>query len=239
MENYDYTSDDLTADQVVNRIISLHEEINFNWKDSSGWAPVRAAEILGKSRLDRSESLARTLRLWIEPPKDVRERDARLILAWANLGALLEGTLKVFLAIYVETYLQNIVEAQASVTEDGKLQERVFRLLWDESKREAKEPGILELDVLRQFFCRRVWNRCPECKDRNKFQGVRCVATTCDRKRKDDWLLEVQQLRNAIHAFTDRPIGTPDEFNKQLRKYHIFATDLFSRLPEPPTSEPW
>ena len=63
------------------------------------------AEVLGRGSLDWHASLARTLSLWM-PEADNTAPDAqgRLILAWANLGALVEWTLRWFAAAYAKEY---------------------------------------------------------------------------------------------------------------------------------------
>ena len=63
------------------------------------------AEVLGRASLDWYVSLARTLSMWV-PEADNAAPDAqgRLILAWANLGALVEGTPRWFAAAYAEDY---------------------------------------------------------------------------------------------------------------------------------------
>lgn len=58
-------------------------------------------------------------------------------LAWANLGALVEGTLKVMLAVHLETY-----------------QDDVDRILY---RGKTVEPESAMLEKLRVFFAERIW----------------------------------------------------------------------------------
>ena len=57
--------------------------------------------MLSSARLDRIASLAHSLRRWVQ--EDTLS-DGDLILAWANLGALMEGALKLFLCVYLADY---------------------------------------------------------------------------------------------------------------------------------------
>lgn len=91
--------------QAVADIIRINEHILDFW-GGGGWAPQEAAQLLSESRLDWQVSLSRMLAQWIEDPEQDRF-DAHLILAWANLGALVEGTMKWFLCVFYHDYLGN------------------------------------------------------------------------------------------------------------------------------------
>jgi hypothetical protein len=124
--------------EVVIRIVNLNRSIGNFWSRSHGWAPDRVAELLGKSRLDWQVSLSETLYLWAN--NDVGELSSgKLILAWANLGSLLEGTLKTFLAVYYEDYLADEPALKKSNAFDHK-------------KMKPHEPDTLALESLKQFF---------------------------------------------------------------------------------------
>ena len=97
----------MTREETVSEIVLLNKKITEFWKSSSGWSPIDAAELLSKSRLDRQVSLSKSLILW-EEPKDEGMSDGMLILAWANLGALVEGSLKWFLSVYFEDYKNDV-----------------------------------------------------------------------------------------------------------------------------------
>jgi len=64
----------MTIEDVVSRIEKL------NSPASNGWAPVEAAGLLTKSRLDWQASLSKTLRLWLREPSTALS-DGELILA--------------------------------------------------------------------------------------------------------------------------------------------------------------
>ncbi|MCB0036378.1 MAG: hypothetical protein KDE51_20240, partial [Anaerolineales bacterium] len=101
-------------------------------------APLGAAELLSKSRLDWQCSLSRCLKLWCQEAPEL-EQSGHLILAWTNLGSLVEGTLKLFLSVRYETY-KNDVDAMRNKT--GKL----------------REPDGLTLEPIRQFFKKNIWD---------------------------------------------------------------------------------
>jgi len=115
-------------EDIISKIIKTNEEIARFWSNSSGWAPQEAADLLTKSRLDWQVELSKTLRLW-----DFQEtRNGQLILAWANLGALVEGSLKLLLSVYYKTYQ----------TSEHKY----------ESKGKLIDPDGLMLEKLKQFY---------------------------------------------------------------------------------------
>lgn len=88
----------------IEGLTNIYQDHNFFWKSASGWVPKEANDILSKSRLDWLHSLSESLFLWVETYRSSIDNDGKLILAWANLGALLEGGLKLFLSIYYNDY---------------------------------------------------------------------------------------------------------------------------------------
>jgi len=125
--------------EVIARIERLNNGLASFWGDSQGWAPIAAAELLSKSRLDWQASLSASLRLWIRDDPNALT-PGELILAWANLGSLLEGTVKTLLSVYYETYradLEHLKKANA----------------FDKNKQEAKPPDGLALEHLR-LYCK-------------------------------------------------------------------------------------
>lgn len=176
--------------EIVDRIISGNTQLASFWGNSHGWAHQEAADLMSKSRLDWQIELSKTLKLWTFQEAG----HGQLILAWANLGALIEGTLKLFLAAY---YLDYVKDA-----ENFKIKGKIV------------DPDSLALEKLKQFY----------------------------RKREllnDIWFPYidlVQQRRNAIHAFKDRPIGNKVEFEECVYRYLDLMTTINGMLPYPDKS---
>lgn len=117
--------------QLITRIISGNTKLAAFWGNSHGWAPEESAQLMSKSRLDWQVELSKTLRLW-----DFKTAEnGQLILAWANLGALIEGTLKLYLSVY---YVDYLADAE-SVKNKGKI----------------IDPDSLGLEKLKQFMRKR------------------------------------------------------------------------------------
>lgn len=124
--------EDLELSEVLSRIQKYASGLAKFWGASDGWAPSEAADLIGKSRLDWQESLAETLVLWADPRRsDIS--DGELILGWANLGALIEGSMKLFLAVWYQDYKNDI---------------HVLRKRNDE----VRSPDGLMLTTLIEFF---------------------------------------------------------------------------------------
>ena len=68
------------------------------------------------------------------------------------------------------------------------------------------------LESLRQFFARRIWEKGEDW---------------------DEWILKIQQRRNAIHAFRDRDIGSFDEFYVDVRRLLGLLRRVNGQLPYP------
>jgi len=124
--------------EAIGRIEALNRNLARFWRTANGWAPIEAAGLLSKSRLDWQVSLSRCLRLWIRTPPD-RLEDGELILAWANLGSLTEGTMKLFLSVFYHDYQKDI---------DGLKAARAYH----HKKQAPISPDGLPLDVMRVYF---------------------------------------------------------------------------------------
>lgn len=127
----------MNINEVIERIINLSEGMYNFWSEADGWAPPNAANILNNSRLDYQLSLTLYLKNWINKAYD-REDYASLILAWVNLGCLVEGMMQLALSVYFNDY-QNDADA---VIKGGLIQ----------------EPDKLMLDKLRTFCKGKLWD---------------------------------------------------------------------------------
>jgi len=123
----------LSAGELCTRIETLTTRMMDFWKSAHGWAPIEAAGLLNRSMLEWQASLASSLCRWVPASSD-----GDLILAWANLGALVEGQLKLFLSVYYKDYS---ADADAIRDRRGRL----------------TDPDSSTLEPLRQFFVRRIW----------------------------------------------------------------------------------
>jgi hypothetical protein len=132
----------LSIQEVVLAIVAENERIREFWSKAHGWAPRDAADLLSRSRLDRQVSLSHCLRMWIETA-DGEGKDGRLIFAWANLGCLVEGTMKFLLSVYLLTYRKNPCRKWGQVA----------------------DPDVLGLEELRRFYIsEKVWTPDQEKK---------------------------------------------------------------------------
>lgn len=183
----------------VDDIVLLNSRICEFWQDG-GWAPRDAAELLQEAKLDWQIELSRTLSLWLDPGPP-GEQQARLILAWANLGTLVEGTLKWFLCVYRNDYGTNPLLKR-----------------FGPQKGQLIEPPEAMLNELIQYFSSNVWT---ERQEREWY----------------DWCREVQQRRNAIHAFEDHNLGTHEELLEGVCAYKEFLWDINTSLPYPDVPE--
>jgi hypothetical protein len=179
--------EDLTTEKVCERIERLTTEVMGFWMSANGWAPAEAASLLNRSMLEWQASLSASLKGWLGS-----STDGDLILAWANLGALVEGQLRLFLSVYYKDYQADAAPIVVSGT--------------------VQQPDEAALEMLRQFFVRRIW---------------------CDGTDWNPYVQLVQQRRNAIHAFRTRELGTFDEWRECLRKHLAFIQDMNDRLPYP------
>jgi hypothetical protein len=124
----------LSVDELCVRIETLTTQMMNFWKSSDGWAPIEATGLLTRSKLEWQASLSSSLRRWASASSD-----GDLILAWANLGALVEGQLTLFLSVNYNEY----------TSDEKPIRDRLTGSLID--------PDRSELEGLRRFFVRRIW----------------------------------------------------------------------------------
>lgn len=123
--------------EVVKAICRLNDKIGKFWSDCDGWAPDVAAKLLGSVRLDWQAELSRCLHLWMNDEQS-KKSEGHLIMAWVNLGSLVESSLKFFLSVYLDEYRADLEGARAagSLTRNGT----------------PKSPEVLKFEQLRKFF---------------------------------------------------------------------------------------
>ncbi|MGC8624418.1 MAG: hypothetical protein ACP5VQ_04035 [Phycisphaerae bacterium] len=214
-----------TAKWLVEEITRRNEKIRDFWSDHHGWAPPRAAEILNRARLDRQVSLSKCLSIWLDSlpelapqprpypwqtpgtqVEDLGHSDGRLILAWANLGSLVEGTMKFGLSVFANEY-------DATPVTRGK-------------KKTPLDPDVLELEYLKQFYNQHFWIELqkPRCKQEARWK---------QKTRWNKFVELVQKRRNAIHSYRDHDIGDWREFYVAVKNYLVLLSVIEGRMSYP------
>ena len=106
------------------------------WKEARGIAPDSAADKLDDAMLEWQSELTKTLSIWID--KGPTMTSGELILARANLGAVVESWLKFFYCVYYEDYCKSpITNKKGKMIEPEKasfdnLKEFSNGKLWDD-----------------------------------------------------------------------------------------------------------
>lgn len=195
--------EELTYLESVDKIVELNEHIQNFWSESQGWAPIDAANLLSKSRLDWLVSLSHSLYKWGEDPNE-KAKNGDLILAWANLGALVEGSMKFFLSVFYEDYR---VDDNAIISRGGK----------------QTEPDGAMFDGLRIFFKKSIWsNEEMIAKDEwlKKVQAKRNAIHAYKDRDLEDFDFFREQVNKYLEFLMDllRRVPYPDE---------IYGPDLF------------
>ena len=132
--------DDLSITEIIGEIVKLNKGLRDFWANSHGWAPIDAAKLLSKSRLDWQISLSESLHRWANIPAE-RDVASVQILGYANLGALVEGTLKLFLSVSYNDYRGDT----DAIRKKGAI----------------VDPDGVTLEPMRQFFKKRIWADAP------------------------------------------------------------------------------
>jgi hypothetical protein len=107
------------------------------WETSTiGWAPDSVVNKLSVARLDWLKDLTDCLDIWVGKSHSLT--DGELLLAWANLGTLVEGWLKLFYCVYYEDYRRNPLELRGSLIEPNDMRFENLKqfsrgILWDKA----------------------------------------------------------------------------------------------------------
>ena len=109
------------------------------WKDVYGIAPNSTASKLDKAMLVWQKELTDTLEIWID--KGLSMTDGELILAFANLGAVVESWLKFFYCVYYDDYCKNPITYKDPKTGKDKM----------------VEPEKAKFDKLKEFSRGKLW----------------------------------------------------------------------------------
>ena len=109
------------------------------WKDVHGIAPDNAAKKLDIAMLDWQSELTKTLKIWIDKGLDMTVGE--LILARANLGAVVESWLRFFYCVFYDDYInQPMKNKKGQILEPEKdmrfedLKRFSTGILWDDEK---------------------------------------------------------------------------------------------------------
>lgn len=115
------------------------QNVSLIWKDVHGIAPNNAASKLDIAMLDWQNELTKTLSIWID--KGLQMTDGELILARANLGAVVESWLRFFYCVYYDDYTKNpMTTKRGKILEPEKdmrfedLKNFSTGILWDDTK---------------------------------------------------------------------------------------------------------
>ena len=113
--------------------------VSLLWKNVRGIAPDNAAKKLDIAMLDWQSELIKTLKIWIDKGLDMTVGE--LILARANLGAVVESWLRFFYCVFYDDYInQPMVNKKGKVLEPEKdmrfedLKNFSTGVLWDDDK---------------------------------------------------------------------------------------------------------
>lgn len=197
---------------MIDKIIRLTDITISEWKDPWGYAPSSAAEKISASKTDWVSSLTHTLKDWADKANDIDIMSiGKIILAYANLGALVEAWMMFLLAVYDCDYSRN-----------------------KHKRKNGKTINIKDMSLsdLTEYYAEMVWQtniaRIEE-SEYSKEQRKEYIELL-------EWIKKIEQYRNAIHCFKDRKIGTQEELARDINKYYEFLLKIIDRLPESPES---
>lgn len=127
----------ITLNDLIEKIKHKSHEVFDFWETSSfGWAPNSVVNKLSAARLDWLKELTDCLDIWENKLPILT--NGELLLACVNLGALVEGWLKLFYCVYYEDYSRNPMKQKGQQIEPNDMSfERLKQfsrgILWPQS----------------------------------------------------------------------------------------------------------
>lgn len=185
----------------VDDIVTIQTGLGKFWENAHGWAPDGAAAMLASARLELMPSLAAALHKWT--PENTMT-DGELILAWANLGSLMESSLRLFLAVYLNDFLADheTVKSLDAVHKKG------------EKKGTIHDPTEISLEKMRQYFAKKDLLPPKDLSAVAFIQGQRNAIHSFSKKDIESattFLVHVIRFRRLI-AFIGLGLPYPDGF---------------------------
>lgn len=133
----------LAGQSAANQIVEIAKKWEEFWPNSLGWATQEVVDQLGSAEMERHTSVATSLSYWPER-LELHGTIGEYLLAWACLGSVVEGGLKVFFCVYTYDWQQDD-DAPTSYENGGKRkQNKPSRTMLDSLLKYAKKRNIFE-----------------------------------------------------------------------------------------------
>lgn len=205
--------------------------------------PTEASAILYEANLDRILSLTRCLNRWVTTTS---LSDGDLVLAYANLGSIVESWLMLFYAIYNLDYKDEILYKNKKEYIKGSRNRGVKILMKVSCKfsknstycrdyviSKIKNPDELTFELLKKFAYNNLFEKGQYNMREFKFMDsfdIKMQNQEIKKIRK--WIGDVQTKRNSIHSFMERDVGNSNEFYESIVTLELFVDSILNRMPQ-------
>lgn len=239
--------------KMINKLNKIQEKtgrILKSWERHSGWAPTSVSQIFFETNLKWTSELTNCLTIWYEDFCNIKlvdfavnqtrgstnnlNVDGKLILAYVNLGSIVENWLKFFLTIYYQDFTKS-----ASSKFTSYIASDINRMS-QESKKALKHS----LEPYYEFKYNAFINKKTE--DFKLHSPLKIsFKNLIDFLEEDNifnttliqWLNKIRIKRNIIHSYKDnKGLGDIEDFINDIEVLYILITEIEIRLPDsPPT----
>ncbi|EDN7351013.1 hypothetical protein F3286_00060 [Listeria monocytogenes] len=177
-------------------IIIFTNKVLKDWDNSSGWAPESVSLKLNDAMLDWMIELTDCLSIWTT--KEDLLTEGELILAYTNLGSLVESWLKLFYCIYYEDYKINPKRQRGTLV----------------------EPNDMMFQSLKEFSTGKLWE-----KNDNWFNWIEKIQQRRnaihsfnyrDIGTQDEFFEDIEKFNEFIHLINDRFPPAPSEAHEYI-----------------------
>ncbi len=169
----------------VDDIATIQAGLAEFWSNAHGWAPDDGAHLLASARLDWIPSLSKSLHRWSEPDE---LDDGDLILAWVNLGIILESSLRLFLGVYIKDYQASKADLEAI---DALIKKK------GPNQGQPYPPDDLQFEKMRQLLSRKEIFSDTDMELVGRIQSRRNTVHAFNHRE----IGNASQFREAVHSY--------------------------------------
>lgn len=207
---------------ILSEIQSKTNEILGFWQNKAReYASPRSRAKLEATRLDLIKDLTDTLTIWQKKLPSLK--DGELILAYANLGTLVEGWSKFFYCFYYKSY-EDYQKDKKHINQEKRIS----------TKKERKREKLL----MKEIMIRASFEKSKLDNDISDFIDTMINSSIVEQlfnenRELQEWTHEIINKKRIVDVFNSTDIKNSMEFEEDLKQLSLFIDEINSKLNYP------
>lgn len=213
--------DERSIDDIYSEITKKTRTIMIVWRN---YIEQKEMQKKNKIMLDWQISLTDSLKYWISLGDDISIGD--LILARINIGILIETWLKIFFTIYSYDYENDESDIIKNYKKKrDKIKDLSLNRLIKFFDSKIDPSLFYQKHLIQEDLCRIIGEKETANLLQCRKNEIKCYKSFIE------WLNSIRNMRNSVHSFTHREIGTYQDFIKDTIKFSAFLDIIIQQLP--------